>query len=181
MSSPSLDRLSFFVALAALPASSGCTWLGTLEAGGVTSPTGREGRSGVAVEARGAFGDDHVLTGVGMNAKVTRDVVSVGPAVEMTFLFAERSSPVEPFVTAGVTPVGFGSADGRFTTSVLSPRMRGGAYFPFGSMNVGGRTLRGPTAIVVSGFAEYDLRASGPKSEAFVGGTVGFGYFFQIF
>jgi hypothetical protein len=116
---------------------------------------------------------------MGINAKVTPDVVSVGPAVEVTGLLLDRTYMIEPFVAAAVTPVAIGRADGSFTTSVMSPRLTGGVYVPFGQLSGYGVTLRGPWAFTVSAFAEYEVRATGPKSEPFVGATAGIGYFFQ--
>lgn len=143
---------------------SGCfSAMGDVQAGGVSSTRFEEGRVGGAAQVAGgvSFGTDtdveHVGPGADLRAKVTRDVTQVGIGPHVYWL---HSSWVTPYARAGATLLEFGSVDGDASFGALGPRAELGMFI---------------TPVVVSAFAEYDLRWTDQANEGFVGLMVGVG------
>ncbi len=160
----------------------GCAAMADIQAGYVTAPSGREGRSGVALHARAVGGEASLVQGFALRAKVSGRLVQVAPAYEALVLAAERDSAFVPYAGVGVHVLQFESVDRRFAFGMFSPYAQIGAAIPLPfNVDALGRTVRGPLALLIAGTAEYAVRFSSAPNEIYVTATIGVGYFFQAF
>jgi len=152
------------VALAISLSCSGCfSLMGDAQAGAVSSTRFVDGRYGVAGQVAGGFnfGSDtdaeHAGLGADARLKVTGDVQQVGVGPHVYLLFGSFATP---YARVGATLLEAGSVDGAASFGALGPRGELGVFL-------------GP--LVLSTFAEWDLRWTRQRNEGFVGAMIGVG------
>jgi hypothetical protein len=158
-----MRRNSFFVVVTALLTPGCFSVLGDAQVGGVTSTRFEEGRYGVAAQVGAGLSIDedrsaeHAGGGMSVRTKFTPDVTQVAVSPHVYYL---HSSWVTPYARAGVNLLQFEEVDNEAVFGMFSPYAEAGMVF---------------TPLVVSAFAEYDVRFSGVPNEPFVGLMLGVG------
>lgn len=142
----------------------GCFSLLADAQGGFTSSTTFDSnRRGVAVNASagGNLGEDetaeHVGPGIALRTKFSQDVTQFAFSPHAYVL---AGSVVSPYARAGVNLAQVESVDGAFAYGMGSPYGELGIYV---------------WPVVISGFAEYDVRFTSQRNEGFVGIQAGIG------
>jgi len=163
-------------------AAQGCAPLLDVQAGYAGSTSPRAGRHGGSVQTGLSFGmcDGSLLGGsrcapvaVGggalLRGRFTRDIQQVS-LVPHAFVIANAdggTASVRAYARGGVSLVHLGVVDGTFAGGLGSPSAELGVVLPLG---------RAKTHLVLSGFAEYDVRLSRQPNEGFFGVSAGVGF-----
>jgi hypothetical protein len=134
------------------------------QAGPTSSTRFTDGRYGAALQVAGGMnisdeGRDAESVGPGLDlrSKITGDVKQGGFGAHVYWL---SSSFTTPYARAGATLLELGSVDGETSFGAFGPRAEAGVFFG---------------TVVVSSFAEWDVRMTSQKNEGFVGLMAGIG------